>query len=414
MTMTKNNNNNHTQIKPFFIMKTKFLLCFLLFIFPVLNGFSQPVSITIDGQIDVDEDLPHPTYASSAAQTDNWGFARYWFLDLRGGVSLQTAEGASVMEQVALGRWLTPAIGGRLAVENIGIDGFNNMYGHVDLMYNTASLFSRGGTRWHRWQWIPFVGIGGSRTGGDDVCFDFAYYYGLDVRCRLSKNMFLTAGLDAVTRHDFANYVDNTSLLPSVGLSFVLGGISNQPRTNGMVYANETDCHFRVIPEEKDSDWNAEPVNDYSGLNSLRARLANPDWDGQGAAPQSSTEDLSADSLQNAVAPCAMTQVKSLPVYFFFGLGSTELLVPNQLINLDDIAAIAVEEGCAVSVAGAADSATGAEETNNALAMKRAEYIKSEIVKRGVPEDRVVVKSEGGISSKQPKEANRYAVVRLQ
>lgn len=361
-------------------MKSKFNMCFVIFIFFTLNGFSQSVSVANEKQKDVDADLAHPTYAVSAAHTDNWGFARYGFLDLRAGGAFSASS--QMMEGVALGRWFTPSFGGRLAVDNLGVDGFDSMYGHVDMMYNTASLFSHHGTCWHRWQWVPFVGVGVTRTVAGDPSYIFAYNYGLDIRCRLSRSLFFVAGVDAVTAAGNAAYIDRMKFLPSLGLSMALGRVGNQPRTNGSVYFNESDCLYNVIEGTDDdgSDEDAAAVNDYSGLNSLRARLANPDWDGQGDAPRpvDGVDPLmTVDARPETEVPVSKTKVLSTPVYFFFHLGGVALLVPNQLVNLDDIAAIAVEEDCTVSVAGAADAATGAEETNNALAMKRAEYISS-------------------------------------
>ena len=363
---------------------------------------------------DVD-DLAHPSYASNVVQTDNWGFARYGFLDMRAGAAFRS-DGNSVAENLALGRWFTPAFGSRLAVGNIGFDGFDKLYGHIDLMYNTAALFSQHGTHWHRWQWVPFAGAGVIRNGSENASYGLAYNYGIDVRCRIARSIFLTLGAEGVTNIGDGSYVDRTTVVPMAGLSFALGKVSNSPRANGMVYMDEKDVENAsfVVQESLTEDSVASPVNDYSGLNSLRARLANPGWNGIGEVPDNAGDADKGvpDGIGTAVMNTA--PVSSVPVYFFFHLNSDALLVPNQLVNLDDIAQIAIDENRTVSVAGAADAATGSETTNNRLAEKRASYIKNELVKRGVPEDRVEVSVEGGINAKQPKEANRYAVVRLQ
>ena len=74
---------------------------------------------------------------------------------------------------------------------------------------------------------------------------------------------------------------------------------------------------------------------------------------------------------------------------------------------------VATKYGLTVKVTGAADSATGTVGINDALSVSRADYIASELNKRGLPSDRITKTGEGGISDYVPTEANRHSKVEL-
>ena len=92
---------------------------------------------------------------------------------------------------------------------------------------------------------------------------------------------------------------------------------------------------------------------------------------------------------------------------------NSHLTDPSQLVNLDELARVAKKYGLKVKVTGAADSATGTIGINNALSASRADYIASELNKRGLPSDRITKTGEGGISDYVPTEANRHSKVEL-
>lgn len=97
----------------------------------------------------------------------------------------------------------------------------------------------------------------------------------------------------------------------------------------------------------------------------------------------------------------------------FFELGTSHLTDTSQLVNLDELARVVKKYGLKVKVTGAADSATGTVGINNALSVSRADYIASELNKRGLPSDRLTKTGEGGISDYAPTAANRHTRVEL-
>ena len=66
-----------------------------------------------------------------------------------------------------------------------------------------------------------------------------------------------------------------------------------------------------------------------------------------------------------------------------------------------------------IRITGAADSATGNERINNSLSQKRADYIKTLMVQRGIDESLINTSYEGGIDDYSPVQANRQTCVTL-
>lgn len=167
------------------------------------------------------------------------------------------------------------------------------------------------------------------------------------------------------------------------------------------------------IDEENDG----YPRNDYSGLNSLRARLANHGWNGQSTTHAASQQvNTPADSIVAGDYLSLMASGSKCigsPIYFFFKIDTADLTESSQLLNLDELARVAKAYHLRVSVTGAADSATGTVPINNSLSASRADYIYNELVKRGVDGSRINKVSEGGIDDYKPTEANRHTKVCL-
>lgn len=101
------------------------------------------------------------------------------------------------------------------------------------------------------------------------------------------------------------------------------------------------------------------------------------------------------------------------PVYFFFNLNTVHLTDASQMLNLDELARVANKYGLSVRVTGAADSSTGTPVLNNSLSTSRADYIVAELGRRGIPVERIIKVSRGGIADYVPAEANRHTKVEL-
>lgn len=181
------------------------------------------------------------------------------------------------------------------------------------------------------------------------------------------------------------------------------------------------------------------PVNDYSGLNSLRARLANRFWDGRSdttkfqdavdekiahadghieAAVTASSEirerkgvDYTGNRYLDAVLSSGLPI--GAPLLVFFKGGGTELTDSSQMINVKAVAELAKEYGFRIRVTGSADSATGSVEKNETLAHSRAKCIADYLVSQGLSEECIQTLFNGGVNEYSPSLANRNCIVEM-
>lgn len=236
-------------------------------------------------------------------------------------------------------------------------------------------------------------------------------------------------------------------------------------------------CAAFVSVHAQDSHWHAgadcdslyhytcdcgchnHPVNSYSGLNSLRERLANRSWDGRsehsiswglsldgsssdgasygnnGSGPDGgddyassagkgfgrtsyddrglSPDDAGSKALEHLSKAGKGEVCIVVPVCFFFSLASVNLTDKAQQINLDAIAEIAKEWQLTVRVTGAADSATGSADGNASLSQARADCISRMLQERGVPGEKIQTVADGGIEKFSPPAVNRQCRVEL-
>ena len=188
------------------------------------------------------------------------------------------------------------------------------------------------------------------------------------------------------------------------------------------------------------------PVNNYSGLNSLRARLANPSWDGKSELFRSigtgmKIEDGRIKPLVSARPKEAQEEPVTVPansdgsntdndspylkgidrgevpvgapVYVFFSLAGTRFTDPSQAVNVNAAADLTMARNLRVRITGAADSATGSVGQNAELAIARAEYVMGLFKERGVDAGMIEIRSEGGIDMFSPVSANRNCRIEL-
>jgi len=440
---------------------------------PSFADFSRPIS---------------PTYLRGAV-VPSW--ADNWFVTVSGGASAFLGSPLGCEDLwgrtkpsfgVSFGKWHTPMVGNR-----IGFQGFEWKNGelatqkyrhyHADLLVNLMPTFDKSGNGC-RFDIIPFVGVGiiDNRTADRHP---FAINYGIQGRYRLLDCLHITAELgNATTFKDAdgigdANHFGDHLLTLSAGISWTLGRntgwkrvVDAQPyivrsdRLAACLYdeyaRNEAlrrkcDTNAQMIAELKkileieglldkyagrigdtenhdNGNSKAYPVNDYSGLNSLRKRLreGNKDKGYSKKAGIMQSENTPADTLNNASEDASLSNFNDYlsqtqmgkdclgaPIYFFFELGTTNLVDASQLVNLNEIARIAKKYGLRIEVTGAADASTGNEQINDALGTERSRFIADYLMSKGVDPSQIDTFPVGGISTYTPNEANRNAIVRL-
>lgn len=426
-----------------------------------------------------------------------------WFVSIAGGTTafLGTPLGCEDLfgrlkpsYSLAVGKWFTPAVGARinysgLKFKDAGLSTEEYHYVHADLLWNVlGGRYAR--QEQVRWNLAPFAGVGllHHATNGHNP---FAISYGVQGQYRISKRVSAMLELSCMTTfQDFdgygrANRLGDHMVSLSAGFTFHIGqtgwkrAIDATPyiRRNEWLtdYANflseennrakgRIDQDRRTLAELKkileieglldtyshlfgseDATGRQYPVNNYSGLNSLRARLRNRHWDGKSLiGGEDSYGDTRADTLtaanrngtsginENGGGSGNLSDTDTIfmsgryaslasggsecigsPVYFFFSLNLDRLTDASQMLNLDELARVAKKHGLSVRVTGAADSSTGTADINESLSISRAAYIADELKRRGIPYDRITQTGKGGISDYVPLEANRHTKVEL-
>ncbi len=375
-----------------------------------------------------------PTYLDGVTSTTGWG--NNWFVEAKGGASafIGTPIGCGdlfdrIMPvfQVGVGKWFTPAIGGRLEFQgfkfkNADLQSMKYQFVHADFMYNLTHNLQCNEYGLSRFDVIPFVGVGMIRnssstpgyflTGGSPSGnHPFAFSYGIQLRYLLSDRLHLVGEVSGMTTMGNFDCVGTSSrfgdhmLNASVGLSYTIGKRGWKKVIDARPYISQNNYlldRYATLSQQADRNPHKEALatdkNNYSGLNSLRYRMS------LGYESQGNAQDTLSQTSSVAVG---------VPVYFYFKLNTSKLVDKSQLSNLDEIAKIAKEQNLTVHISGAADSATGNAQTNRRLSKERARYIGKQLLKRGVNKENLKATCLGGINQFSPKEANRFTVVLL-
>ncbi len=402
----------------------------------------------------------NPTYLKNVSEAANWG--RNWFIEVKGGASAFLGSPIGCGDvfdrmkpalQVGLGKWFTPAIGGRIGFQGLSFKNaeFKSMkyqFIHADFMYNLTSGIRCNESGIPLWDVIPYLGVGmihNSDWSGSCICkggssgsHPFAFSYGIEARYRLNDRLHLVAGISGMTTaKNFDDIGTSTKfgdhmLTVSAGLSFTIGKTGWKRVIDAAPYIEENVYLRDYIDQMKMENARLQkrlagendvktiyPKNSYSGLNSLRARLSmsgssnlqdsnmdSEDWkaDGNGKNEGLTDEDGHTNQIRIGLGT---------PVYFFFQINSDKLVDDSQMVNLDEIARIAKDENLKVSISGAADSATGTQSGNQELGQRRANYIAKSLVERGIKDSQIQIENYGGIDKYEANEANRFTIVIL-
>ena len=419
-----------------------------------------------------------PTYLKEVAVPSAW--SSNWFVGVSGGTSAFVGKPhgkGNLFDRmkpslaIEAGKWFTPEIGGRLSFQGFQFkDASKNVCDykmvHADFLWNVNSSFAASHATTQRWGFIPYVGCGIIHNE-DNGKSPFVINYGLIGQYRLTKRLAVNMELGgATTFRDYdgvgaSNKFGDNLFTLSAGLTFNIGKVGWKKVVDATPYINQnkwladytndllvriqklSKAHAEdanVIAEMRkileiegllkayadrltyyadSTEYRIYPKNDYSGLNSLRARLAHKDWNGMGKLKTSRSLEYSfsvSDSVSwnKYVAEMAGgTKCIGSPVFFFFKIGTTQLVDVSQMANLDELARIAKAYHLKISVVGAADSVTGNDGINNSLSKSRADYITQQLVARGIDKSMIISKSKGGIDKYSPIAVNRHTAVRL-
>lgn len=141
-----------------------------------VTAFAHPVDQTNDTiytqKVFTEEDIitpMEPSYLTNVSEAANWGYN--WFIEVKGGASAflgspigcgDVFDRITPAIQVGVGKWFTPAIGGRvefqgLTFKNAEFRKMDYQFIHADFMYNVTSGFLQNDKGLSRWDVIPLT-----------------------------------------------------------------------------------------------------------------------------------------------------------------------------------------------------------------------------------------------------------------
>lgn len=436
-----------------------------------------------------------PTYLTDMTENSPW--KGHWFISAGAGVNVFVGsplgcgdmfDRTEATYTFTVGKWFTPSIGGRIAfsgfqMKDACFETADYQSIHADFLWNLAPYIYRN-TQAPRWEFSPYVGLGiiHNDTKGRHP---FAMSYGLKSGYRMTERLQLNLELGGTTTfRDFDGLGDSRKLGDNLfaltaGLSVTLGKTTWKRVIDARPYMAQNDWllgHVALISEQnqkyakrhdKDSRAIAElrkileiegllesykdrlkgldrdsvaatqvyPYNDYSGYNSLMARLRNRKWNGDKELTEGMTRNMEKPEGDVGIGDsCAYDNATpsdiamwndyllsmsrnreciGMPVYFFFRLNTAEMTDASQSLNIDQIARIAQKYDLRIRITGAADSATGYSSLNEKLSRDRASYIGMQLQERGIDGSNIVMIGQGGIADFSPNEVNRHTKVEL-
>lgn len=459
---------------------------------------------------DVKELIYKPSISYNNEVIESPGWKGNWFIGTNGGINafLGTPIGCNdlggrIKGQFGInaGKWFTPTVGSRLSFNGYWLSDPENRtqtgWGvSSEILWNlTNSLY--GNHDKARFGLIPYLGVGmlhnkQAQTNPFALSYGIIAQYGLTARLNLTLEIGCKSTYSDFDGFGTANRFGGDNILSlSAGVSFTLGSpgfrkvIDAKPvmldnarlRELCLLLSDENDRlshkssnddrtvaelkkileiegllsrYGNIFNKEYDNENSVShfPVNDYSGLNSLRARLkgAKNDYSSKmlknidgindetdcidnlinnesvdstsvlGFANNSGAPADSVDVLNNDNYLALMQSGKMCigsPIFFFFDLGTTNLTDKSQLVNLDEISRVVKQYGLRMRITGAADIETGTGEINHRLGNDRADYIISQLQQRGIGTSLITKINQGGIDRFNPGEANRHCKIEL-
>ena len=106
-------------------------------------------------------------------------------------------------------------------------------------------------------------------------------------------------------------------------------------------------------------------------------------------------------------------EMATYPFSIFFNRDSYELMSNRDLVNLREIFQVAMEYNYKIRLRGSCDSATATSSYNQTLSENRCRKIMTELMKMGMPEDRIILMPMGGLKELDPTEYDRRVVIEL-
>ena len=290
---------------------------------------------------------------------------------------------------VAVGKWFTPGLGLRLKASGIwgkmpetqaynGSFKYWNAQGQV--LFNVSNMVC-GYNPKRIWNAIPFAGAGMARN-----CSTNLYAMGLSVGL---LNEFRITDKFAANVELGWNRLEN-DFLPSHGKT-------NDGERGWDSHANLVYAEVGITYNLGKTGWNAVPDVDaikagyQSSIDALNGKLRDAE------AENARLQKLLAQPKVVEKVSESVKEFITTPVSVFFNLAKTDVANPKDLVNVRALAKYAIDNNQNILVTGYADSSTGTPAINEKLSLNRAETVKEELIKMGVPAEKISTAHNGGV-----------------
>ena len=311
---------------------------------------------------------------------------------------------------VKIGKLLNPAVGIRVGLDinqftyqpNASVPTKKDDWletAHFDIMLSLMDWL--GGYREDRvYRMIPFVGFGVAAHAHklfdlnvNTLNKEFVATAGIMNNFRLGKSVDFHIDLQAIAPKytiekepaPYDKHLVNLNLSANAGLTWYLGG----RHFDACEACPDVNC-----PEVNCDDKDKE-------IKDLQARIAEL----EGQTPNVITNAGPCDTVVKFV------NGESAPFSIFFNKDSYQLRDNRDLINLQEIAKVAKDNGYKINLRGTCDSATASSQHNKKLAENRCRKIKDELVKLGIAESNIEMNAVGGVSELKPAEYDRRVLI---
>ena len=330
--------------------------------------------------------------------------------------------------EIYIGKWFAPSVGVRLrghlgSSRRVGLlynlanpkqsESYMAFNVQMQTMFNLNNIIA-GYNPNRVWSISPYFGLGFAHhmaySGGNTVYVENGVggskgdwspiaSLGLFNQFNVSKRCFIALDIyiqSASGKHD-GEWMDgfDTGILhsrdfsygASLGLGFNIGktGWQNTPDVAGIMAAHQSAL-----------DALNKSISDQEAENKLlRDKLAN-------RKPE----------IREKVVTEVVTG--STPASVFFDINSSKIKSKKELLNVEQVAEVAKQQGKKIVVTGYADSCTGSPSRNQTLSEQRANAVADALVRMGVDRSNIITEAKGGVNELDPCSYNRRAVVTIQ
>ena len=300
---------------------------------------------------------------------------------------------------VAIGKWFTPGLGLRTKVSGIwgkaNGDSFKYWNAQEQVLFNLSNMFC-GYNPKRVYNCIPFAGAGFARNMSSDM-YAMGMSIGLLNEFNINKRVAinLELGWNRLENDFYSEEHANNGprgwdshdnyLYAELGLTLNIG-------KTGWAKVPDVDA-IKALSQSQIDALNAQLADSKSENERLKAMLN--------------------EKPKEVAMPESIKQFITTPVSVFFNIGKTDVANPKDLVNVEALAKYAKTNNSKIMVTGFADSATGTPQINQKLSVKRAEIVKGELIKMGVPADNISTQAHGGVETLSPISFNRRATVQI-